>query len=85
MEKLNCTFKREYRGMEIEIVIEDDLITTTKAYAGDKCVYYCEVNMGNNVDGVPFCRKNLNAVLECLMEDVDKIAEERVDVSSVNA
>lgn len=81
MEKLNYTFKREYKGTEIEIIVEEDLITTTKVYANKELVSYCEVSTESNKEGIPFNRENFKAVLDSVKSDVDEIVGEEVEVT----
>lgn len=69
---MDITFNREYKGTNIEIVVEDDIITTSKIYNKDgECVEVNDIT-DDKGDDVTFCGKNYYAVLDMARESVDK-------------
>lgn len=76
LQKMNDTFTSKYKNAEIVIVVEDDLITTTKIYIDGKCVGYSDISTKSNPEGAPFNRENYNTILESCKADVDKMFEE---------
>jgi hypothetical protein len=70
--KLNLPFTRNYKGTEIEIVVEDDVITTAKIFKDGECVACDDTLADENGKDLPFNRKNYYAVLKVVMDCVDK-------------
>lgn len=73
--KYNDVLTHQYKNADIEIVVEDDVITTAKVYIDGKCVVCTDVLTDKGED-IPFNRTNLSAVYELMRTDVDKMWEE---------
>jgi hypothetical protein len=78
LAKINDSFITTYKNAEIEIVVEDDLITTSKIFIDGNCVNCSEVATTTNADGAPFNKANYNQVLESCKAEVDKMFDELV-------
>ena len=67
-------FVREYnyKNAEIEVVVEDDIITTAKVYMDGECVFANDTFTDGNGKDLKFTQKNLTAVRRFCMEIVDK-------------
>ena len=79
MKKLNKTFETPYKNAVIEIVVEDDTITTSRVFIDEKCVCYSEIKTDKNPDGVPFTRENYNQVLDMCKSDVNRLFDELLE------
>jgi hypothetical protein len=60
MEKFSIVFTREYNGVEYEVVVEDDVITTGKAYVNDECVIALDDLTLEDGSDIPYTYGNLN-------------------------
>ena len=67
---MDITFTREHKGAEITIVVEDDIITTSKIYKDGECVEVNDITDENGND-VVFSAKNYYAVLAMAKANVD--------------
>ena len=68
---MDITFTREHKGAEIIIVVEDDIITTSKIYnKNGECVEVNDITDENGND-VVFSAKNYYAVLDMAKANVD--------------
>ena len=67
-------FVREYnyKYAEIEVIVEDDIITTAKVYMDGECVFANDTFTDGNGKELNFTQKNLTAVRRFCMEIVDK-------------
>lgn len=67
-------FVREYnyKNAEIEVVVEDDIITTAKVYMDGECVFANDTFTDGNGKELNFTQKNLSSVRRFCMEIVDK-------------
>lgn len=70
--KMNHSFTRDYKGTEIEIVVEDDIITTAKIFKNGECVVCDDTITDGNGKDLPFNGKNYYAVLKIVMACVDE-------------
>lgn len=73
--KYNDVLTRPYKNAEIEIVVEDDIITTTKVFIDNKCVACDDITTEDGKD-VPYNRANYEKVMEIAREYVDAVWEE---------
>ena len=73
---MDIVFKREYKGIEMQVICEDDLLTTAKAFNGDECVSYFEVGNDDHPNGLPCNQRCVNAVYAELMSDIDAVIAE---------
>lgn len=64
--------KGNYKNAEIEVIIEDDVITTAKVYMDGECVFADDTLTDGNGKELKFTQKNLNAVRKFCMAIVDK-------------
>lgn len=71
----NDVITRYYKNATIEIVVEDDAITTGKVFVDSECVDVREFTTANGGD-VPFTRSNYDAILDELKGIVDVMWEE---------
>jgi len=60
MEKFSIVFTREYNGVEFEVVVEDDVITTGKAYVNNECVIALDDLTLEDGSDIPYTYGNLN-------------------------
>lgn len=81
--KYNDVLKRYYKNAEIEIVVEDDVITTAKVFIDNKCVSSKDIYMGGGMD-MPYSREHLNAVVDSMKEEVDEMWEENFKLATAN-
>ena len=67
-------FVREYnyKYAEIEVIVEDDIITTAKVYMDGECVFADGTITDGNGKELKFKQKNLTAVRRFCMAIVDK-------------
>ena len=67
-------FVREYnyKNAEIEVVVEDDIITTAKVYMDGECVFADDTFTDGNGKELKFIQKNLSSVRRFCMRIVDK-------------
>lgn len=75
--KYNDTITRSYKNAEIVIVIEDDAITTAKAYIDGKCISCNDIEGADGSD-VRYNRTNYEKVLNLMKADVDAAWEENL-------
>ena len=66
---INPTFN--YNNAEIEIVVEDDVIATSRVTMDGECVNVADITDENGND-VPYTPKNRTAVVKMCMEFIDK-------------
>ena len=78
---INPTFN--YKNAEIELVVEDDVITTTRVTMDGECVNVADITDENGND-VPYTPKNRTAVVKMCMEFIDKELAEDGRTESVN-
>lgn len=71
----NDVITRYYKNATIEIVVEDDAITTGKVFVDNECVDVRELTTSDGGD-VAFTRANYDAVLDELKDIVDVMWEE---------
>lgn len=74
---MDIVFKRDYKGHEIEMVIEDDVITTAKVYRNGECVEVSILTDGQGND-IPYNRKNLANVYKVYKGKVNELMENYV-------
>lgn len=77
MTKYNDVLIRPYKNTEIEVVVEDDVITTTKVFLDGKCLVCNDITTDTGED-VPYNKANLEKVLDMAREYVDAVWEENV-------
>lgn len=70
--KMNNSFTRNYKGTEIEIVVEDDAITTARVFKNGECVVCDDTITDGDGKDLPFNAKNYYAVLKMVMDCVDE-------------
>lgn len=78
---INPTFN--YKNAEIEIVVEDDVITTSRVTMDGECVNVADITDENGND-VPYTPKNRTAVVKMCMEFIDKELAEDGRAECVN-
>lgn len=77
MTKYNDVLIRLYKNTEIEIVVEDDVITTSKVFLDGKCLVCNDITTDKGED-VPYNKANLEKVLDMAKGFVDMVWEENV-------
>lgn len=77
MTKYNDVLIRPYKNTEIEVVVEDDVITTTKVFLDDVCLVCNDITTDKGED-VPYNKANLEKVLDMAKGFVDMVWEENV-------
>ena len=78
MRKIQFDFlsiKGNYKNAEIEIIVEDDVITTKRVFMDGECVI-CDDVYDINDKEVPYTSKNMSAVTKLCVRDVDRILAE---------
>ena len=71
---INPTFN--YKNAEIELVVEDDIITTAKVYMDGECAFADDTLTDENGKDLRYTSKNRTAVVKFCMAIVDKELEE---------
>ena len=71
----NQSFNYGYKNAEIELVVEDDVITTAKIFMDGECEVVSEVTDINGND-LMFTPKNRKAVVEHFAKQIDALLEE---------
>ena len=74
---------RPYKNAEIEIVVEDDAITTGKVFLDNQCVnsdFFTDEN-GNDI---PYTRDNYEKVFGLMKMFVDKMWEDNFALATAN-
>lgn len=67
---MDMTFTRSHNGYEIELVVEDDIITSANVYMGDRCEKVYDIVDGEGRE-IPYTRKNLNGVYRMVCGDLN--------------
>jgi len=67
LPKYDGVLTRHYKNAEMEVIVEDDMITTIKAYIDGKCVYCPDV-----ADNISYNRKNVETAFNDIRKEVDK-------------
>lgn len=83
LEKYNGVITGNYKNADIELVVEDDVITTAKVYMDGECVNVADITDENGND-VPYTPKNRTAVVKMCMEFIDKELAEDGRTECVN-
>ena len=73
---MDAVFTPVYKNAEIEIVVEDDIITTAKIYMDGEFAYGGEVENENYPNGLPFNGKNYHAIKVLCAKQIDKMLAE---------
>lgn len=73
MSDLDLVCTREYKGAEIEVIVEDNLITTAKIYMDGECEEVIDVFNNENPNGFPFQKKYLYPLYSQLQKRIDEI------------
>lgn len=76
---MDITYKREYKNAKINIIVEDDLITTYEIEVDGKVVEKEYVYSDNYADGFPNNRKFFDKVYEFVKGRVDELFNELVE------
>lgn len=74
-EPMNIATNYNYKNAEIELVIEDDAITTAKIYMDGECEEVMEITSTDGGD-LKFTRKHTNAVLKECFKKIDELLAE---------
>ena len=61
-----------YKNAEIEVIIEDDVITTVKVYMDGECVFADETITDGDGNDLKYTQRNINSVRKFCMAIVDK-------------
>ena len=61
-----------YKNAEIEVIIEDDIITTAKVYMDGECVFADETITDGDGKELKYTQRNINSVRKFCMAIVDK-------------
>jgi hypothetical protein len=77
--KYNDVLTRSYKNAEIEIVVEDDVITTAKVFIDNDCVACDDITTDKGED-VKYNRANYEKVMEMMQGFVDSVWEKNVAV-----
>lgn len=78
MFEYNDVLTRDYKNAEIEIVVEDDVITMGRVYIDNRCVDVREFTTEDGGD-VPFNRANYENILNQLKYIVDQFWQENAE------
>lgn len=80
---MDNVFKRDYKHANIEVVVEDDIITTARIFVDEHCQQVTDITTDKGED-VPFNKANLEATYELMKADVDVMWEECYRVATAN-
>ena len=61
-----------YKNAEIEVIIEDDVITTAKVYMDGECVFANDTFTDGDGNDLRYTQRNINSVRKFCMAIVDK-------------
>ena len=61
-----------YKNAEIEVIIEDDVITTAKVYMDGECVFANDTFADGDGNDLRYTQRNINSVRKFCMAIVDK-------------
>ena len=61
-----------YKNAEIEVIIEDDVITTAKVYMDGECVFANDTFADGDGNDLRYTQRNINSVRKFCMSIVDK-------------
>ena len=67
---MDITFNRKHKGYAVELVVEDDIITTAKVYIAGKCVNTYDIYDREDKE-LPYTRKNLNEVYRMVCANIN--------------
>ena len=67
---MDITFNRKHKGYEVELVVEDDIITTARVYMAGKCINTYDIYDGEGKE-LPYIRKNLNEVYRMVCDNLN--------------
>jgi len=70
---MDTTFTRDYKNCTIELVVEDDAITTAKVIRDGEMIDFIFIEVKGSEEGLPVCSKNI--------EKAFAIGQKAVDVS----
>lgn len=70
---MDKVFTKTYKGAEIEIVVEDGLITTAKIYVGYVCKEVVDVTAEGYPNGVPYDEDYINQLEEQFKSYIDEM------------
>ena len=73
MAELDLIINQEYKGAEIEIIVEDNFITTAKIYMDGECEDVIDVYNDKHPNGLPFQKKFLNPLYKQIKDRIDTI------------
>lgn len=73
---MDTSFKRNYKNCEIEVVVEDDLITTTKVIRDGEVVKFIPLQTKNNADGSAVTPRNIEVAFNIGKAEVDTLFNE---------
>ena len=71
---MDITFNRKHKGYEVELVVEDDIITTARVYMAGKCVNTYDIYDGADKE-LPYARKYLNEVYRMVCDNLNQNPE----------
>lgn len=64
---------KTYKGADIEIIVEDDLITTAKLYIGNECREIVDVTAEGYPNGVPFDKDYIKQLQEQFKDYINQL------------
>ena len=70
---MDATFTRDYKNCTIEVVVEDDLITTTKVIRDGEVEQFIPLRTKTNEDGCPFTKHAVESAFAIGREVVDEM------------
>jgi hypothetical protein len=79
----NGVLNTPYKNAEIEVVVEDDCITTAKVFLDKVCIAADELTQEDGSD-IPFNKENYTKVMGMMKSYVDKVWEESFAIATAN-
>lgn len=75
---MDTSFKKDYKNCTIEVVVEDDLITTTKVIRDGVVERFIPLKTDKNEDGAEVTRTNIETAFKIGMDEVDEMFNELI-------
>lgn len=73
---MDTSFRKSYKNCVIEVVVEDDLVTTTKVIRDGEVIAFICLSSDKNENGVSVCKESIDNAFAIGKESVDVAFDE---------
>ena len=73
---MNTTFTRDYKNCTIDLIVEDDTITTAKVILDGEIMDFISIQAKDSEDGLPVCAKNIEKAFAIGQKAVDVVFDD---------